>query len=259
MENNAAQEENQNVEQQQQEEIEVDLPQDPRLKLLNKAWIEGLDCLHIGCNDGKITIQIAKEFRCWSIHGIDILPSRISEANLNLSRTVDPISVEAYWELDTSSSSGLYSDDEIPMEQIEELPQNQEQIEELLQNQEIIEEFQGNEEHNVGPFLRNPSDIISFKIENIYRNEIRLMINEYDMILCLSTTHWTEMNLEGHNLVTLFRRLWYNLRSKGRIVLEPKSLKPYGSNFYDSEAEEPKYRKVYQINSNGECIVVFKK
>ncbi|CAL0322168.1 unnamed protein product [Lupinus luteus] len=118
------------------------------------------------------------------------------------------------------------------------------------------------------------------------RNELLLMNNMYDIILCLNTTHLIELNLEGHNLVTFFRRLWYNLKPKGRLVLDPKSLRPYGSNFYDSEAEtkamhlnpnetiisrmvnilteefwrelvdvERYYRRIYQINSNGECLV----
>ncbi|EHA8588273.1 putative lactoylglutathione lyase, chloroplastic [Cocos nucifera] len=46
--------------------------EDPRLMVMKREWFDGKDCLDIGCNQGLITIEIAKKFFCRSILGIDI-------------------------------------------------------------------------------------------------------------------------------------------------------------------------------------------
>ncbi|KAL5729105.1 hypothetical protein ACHQM5_002102 [Ranunculus cassubicifolius] len=58
--------------------------QDPRFKVFKKEWFQGKDCLDIGCNEGLITIEIAKRFCCQSILGIDIDKSLIKTASWNL-------------------------------------------------------------------------------------------------------------------------------------------------------------------------------
>ncbi|XP_042483078.1 probable RNA methyltransferase At5g51130 isoform X3 [Macadamia integrifolia] len=63
-----------------------DLEEDPRLMLLKKEWFEGKDCLDIGCNQGLITISIAKKFFCQSICGIDIDSHLVESAYWNLRR-----------------------------------------------------------------------------------------------------------------------------------------------------------------------------
>ncbi|XP_043706422.1 probable RNA methyltransferase At5g51130 isoform X3 [Telopea speciosissima] len=63
-----------------------DLKEDPRLMVLKKEWFEGKDCLDIGCNQGLITISIAKKFFCRSICGIDIDAHLVETANWNLRR-----------------------------------------------------------------------------------------------------------------------------------------------------------------------------
>ncbi|XP_038987558.1 probable RNA methyltransferase At5g51130 isoform X2 [Phoenix dactylifera] len=52
--------------------IDQNQREDPRLAVMKKGWFEGKDCLDIGCNQGLITIEIAKKFFCRSILGIDI-------------------------------------------------------------------------------------------------------------------------------------------------------------------------------------------
>lgn len=39
-------------------QISQGVDEDPRLKVFNKEWFQGKDCLDIGCNSGIITIQI---------------------------------------------------------------------------------------------------------------------------------------------------------------------------------------------------------
>ncbi|KAI3890266.1 hypothetical protein MKW92_017443, partial [Papaver armeniacum] len=63
-----------------------DMKADPRLMVLKKEWFEDKDCLHIGCNQGLITIEIAKTFHCRSILGVDIDASLIESAYWNLKK-----------------------------------------------------------------------------------------------------------------------------------------------------------------------------
>lgn len=57
---------------------------DPRLKVFERDWFQGKDCLDIGCNSGILTIQIARKFHCKSILGIDIDSDRVSDAYWHL-------------------------------------------------------------------------------------------------------------------------------------------------------------------------------
>ncbi|KAI3901732.1 hypothetical protein MKW92_051489, partial [Papaver armeniacum] len=59
---------------------------DPRLMVLKKEWFEDKDCLDIGCNQGLITIEIAKTFRCRSVLGVDIDASLVESAYWNLKK-----------------------------------------------------------------------------------------------------------------------------------------------------------------------------
>ncbi|QCD81670.1 7SK snRNA methylphosphate capping enzyme [Vigna unguiculata] len=67
--------------------IDQGTDEDPRLKVLRKEWFEGKECLDIGCNNGIITIQIAKKFCCRSILGIDIDSDRVQDAYWNLRKS----------------------------------------------------------------------------------------------------------------------------------------------------------------------------
>ncbi|WOL07674.1 putative RNA methyltransferase [Canna indica] len=64
--------------------IDVGMKEDPRLATFKREWFEGKDCLDIGCNEGLITINIAKKFFCRSILGIDIGAGLIETAYWNL-------------------------------------------------------------------------------------------------------------------------------------------------------------------------------
>ncbi|KAK1257346.1 putative RNA methyltransferase [Acorus gramineus] len=58
--------------------------EDPRLSVLRREWFEGKDCLDIGCNQGLLTISIAKKFNCRHILGIDIDAGESSPLEGNL-------------------------------------------------------------------------------------------------------------------------------------------------------------------------------
>lgn len=60
--------------------------EDPRIRVFKKEWFEGKECLDIGCNQGLITISIAKKFHCRSILGIDIDKILVENAQKELQK-----------------------------------------------------------------------------------------------------------------------------------------------------------------------------
>ena len=57
---------------------------DPRIKVLERAWIDGKRVLDVGCNSGAITIEVARAMQPRHIMGVDIDPSLIQKARINL-------------------------------------------------------------------------------------------------------------------------------------------------------------------------------
>jgi len=57
---------------------------DPRIKVLQREWIEGKRVLDIGCNSGAITIEMARRMQPRHIMGVDIDASLINKARINL-------------------------------------------------------------------------------------------------------------------------------------------------------------------------------
>lgn len=50
---------------------------------------------------------------------------------------------------------------------------------------------------------------------------------EFDLVLCLSITKWIHLNWGDAGLKRFFKRIFYNLRPGGRLVLEPQAWPSY--------------------------------
>ena len=67
---------------------QVPMDLDPRLKLLERSWIEDKSVLDIGCNSGALTFMLAERFGPRQIVGIDIDGHLINRAKRRLTQAV---------------------------------------------------------------------------------------------------------------------------------------------------------------------------
>ncbi|XP_065849179.1 probable RNA methyltransferase At5g51130 [Euphorbia lathyris] len=184
--------------------IGQDMEEDPRLRVLDRNWFEGKNCLDIGCNSGILTIQIAKKFHCRKILGIDIDSDRIKDA---------------YWHLRKS------------MREIGKISTKASEL-------NVTKDMKGSHPDAIDLF-----DIVSFRKENFVQSQLREE-EQYDTILCMSVTKWIHLNWGDEGLITTFSKIWRLLRPGGILVLEPQPWKSYESNRLVSETITMNYRNI---------------
>ncbi|XP_062090852.1 probable RNA methyltransferase At5g51130 [Humulus lupulus] len=202
-----------------------DIEEDPRLKVMKKEWFEGKNCLDIGCNNGIITIQIAKKFHCQSILGVDIDSNRIEDAYWHLRKFVKIDSAEKLHGKD--SKSKVYDDEnglgnKVTTSSDDETKQN-------LKNSTTLE--------------KNLFDTVSFRQENFVQSR-HPQEKFYDTILCLSVSKWIHLNWGDDGLITLFSKIWRLLKPGGIFVLEPQPWKSYDNNRHVSKTTAENFKKI---------------
>ncbi|KAK4280918.1 hypothetical protein QN277_012471 [Acacia crassicarpa] len=207
--------------------IGQDLEEDPRLKVFRKEWFEGKDCLDIGCNNGTITIQIAKKFLCRSILGIDIDYNLVQDADRNLRKAVRLESSAKR----PANASKLRAEDHPDgnLEQCVTVSSNEEP-------KEVSREPSSMED-------RNLFDIVSFQTDNIVKSH-HSPEKRYDTILCMSVTKWIQLNWGDDGLLKLFAKTWKMLQPGGVFVLEPQPWKSYENSRGVSETSAINYRNI---------------
>lgn len=207
--------------------IGQEFEEDPRLKVLKKEWFEGKDCLDIGCNNGLITIAIAKKFHCQSILGIDIDPDRVEDAHWNLRKILRKESA-GKMHLNTSKieaverANGLHDCTSASSNE---------------QTKDISRDFSTCKEKDL-------SDIVSFQQENFVQSWRPRQDKSYHTILCLSVTKWIHLNWGDDGLITLFVKIWKLLHPGGILVLEPQPWSSYAKNRLVSERTTANYSEI---------------
>ncbi|XP_015966060.1 probable RNA methyltransferase At5g51130 [Arachis duranensis] len=188
--------------------------EDPRLELLRKEWFEDKECLDIGCNDGTLTISIAKMFRCQSILAIDIDPELVEQANLNLR--------DSCLLMQMGGSSENNSDDS-------------------------AQRAAASPEKEVAPSepssleKRNLLEVVTFKQENFMESQHPEL---YDTVTCFSVTQWIHLNFGDQGLITFFNKIWEVLRPGGVLLLEPQAWRSYSLNHYLSPVAKKNYSEI---------------
>ncbi|MCL7025744.1 hypothetical protein MKW94_017173 [Papaver nudicaule] len=195
-----------------------DMKADPRLTVLKKEWFEDKDCLDIGCNQGLVTIEIAKTYHCRSILGVDIDASLVESAYWNLRKIAK------------MESAGCPSPD---VSEPGHLDRGRD-----LKHSDAISSEEGKQDHP-----KSLLDIVSFQKQN-FVDHLRKHGEKYDTITCFSVTKWIHLNWGDEGLLTLFHNIWTLLRPGGVLVLEPQPWKSYKSNYLVSETATSHYHSI---------------
>ncbi|XP_058206715.1 probable RNA methyltransferase At5g51130 [Rhododendron vialii] len=194
-----------------------ELEEDPRLKVLKKEWFEGKDCLDIGCNNGTITITIAKKFGCRSILGVDIDGDRIEDAHWNLRKTMK-MSTRA----------------------VQSKPTKLEDSERMNVVQHHVTEVQSGETSNG----KDLSHLVTFQKGNFVKDWWPPEDRFYHTIICLSVAKWIHLNWGDDGLIILFAKIWKLLEPGGILILEPQPWNSYYKNRLVSEMAQTNYHNI---------------
>ncbi|XP_038878262.1 probable RNA methyltransferase At5g51130 isoform X2 [Benincasa hispida] len=187
------------------------LVEDPRLKVFKKEWFEGKDCLDIGCNNGIVTIQIARRFNCRSILGVDIDSDRVEDAYWNLRRA-------------TRLGDGNPNNGKRGASRASRI------------DLEACTSISSSKEHDL-------HTVVSFKRQNFIFSH-HPPEKRYDTILCLSVAKWIHLNWGDDGLITLFSKIWKLLNLGGILVLEPQPWKSYETNYSVSETTKMNFKTI---------------
>lgn len=195
---------------------------DPRLKVFERDWFQGKDCLDIGCNSGILTIQIARKFHCKSILGIDIDSDRVSDA---------------YWHLRKFARTENVEKNSTKVTRLD--VKNKVNGAKHSASASSVETKEDSSSSSKGDLL----DVVSFRQENFVQSQ-RPSEKQYDTILCLSVTKWIHLNWGDDGLITLFSKIWRLLHPGGILVLEPQPWQSYEKNRRVSETTAMNYRTI---------------
>lgn len=202
------------------------MDEDPRLKVFKREWFENRDCLDIGCNQGLMTINIAKKFHCRSIKGIDIDNGLVENAKCNLRNTVrKKLSqcILAKVSIPERLNTGDLSELKIP-------------------ETSLVENF-NTQSYSSLPREQDILQSVSFHCENFVEN-MHGCSEQYETIVCLSVTKWIHLNWGDDGLLTLFVKIWRLLKPGGILLLEPQPWTSYKKNRQVSEASRKNFSRI---------------
>ncbi|XP_057501302.1 probable RNA methyltransferase At5g51130 [Actinidia eriantha] len=203
-----------------------DLEEDPRLTVLKNEWFESKDCLDIGCNNGTITVAIAKKFGCRSILGVDIDGDRVEEAYWNLRRIV-------------KMSTPTIPPKTTKLEDAAGVNEAQHSVTELRSGEtmESLRNFSSLQEKDL-------LNIVTFRKGNFVQNWRPPEDKSYHTIICLSVTKWIHLNWGDDGLILLFAKIWKLLQPGGIFILEPQPWDSYYKNRLVSEMAKTNYHNI---------------
>jgi 7SK snRNA methylphosphate capping enzyme len=224
--------------------------EDMRVKILKQEWITNKKCLDIGCNDGTLTILMAKTFYPSLIIGIDIDSKLIAHAIKSVSKSK---------QIESNSLSIPIPDTDAKLtldllNRIEKLPIvfqknlniNRAQIDQAKKKCGIVEMEEVKCEAPKRVFPHN----IQFRQEN-YISDLDLT-EKYDCILCLSTIKWVHLNYGDVGVQALFHKVYNSLNENGIFIIEPQQHKSYKKRCKLSDRLKKNYKEIKFYPQNFE-------
>ncbi|OQR72951.1 7SK snRNA methylphosphate capping enzyme-like [Tropilaelaps mercedesae] len=200
---------------------------DSRLPLLKRKWFENKVCLDIGCNVGHVTLSVARDHAPRQIIGMDIDPALIRIARKNVRHYVHEENVQGRWFPDScaitfgpiamapvgGAEAGPYSNRTSTRHQS--AGASNRDGASTSSSQVGPAPFPYNIFFTRGNYVLDDDDLLDTQHE------------EFDTIMCLSTSKWIQLNFGDEGLKRTFKRVYRQLRPGGRFVFEPQPLSSY--------------------------------
>jgi len=174
---------------------------DPRITTISEAlcqlglYPEGLNsalhskrCLDIGCNSGRFSIEVARQFNPAWCKCIDIDPKLVNKSRRSLYLACEQHLPNLKFPQDRFGCIDFHHDN-LPV--------------------------------RAGQFPRN----IRFSCGNILDSNFGL--DKYDVVFCMSVTKWIHLNWGDDGIRRLFAKVHQLLQSGGLFILEPQAFETY--------------------------------
>jgi len=242
---------------------------DARLPLLKRKWFRKKRCLDIGCNAGILTIQVAKQFKCQHILGIDIDAKLIAKAEKHKKlRGLEPTfesnqrnfktagqgrstsassqsrslpASDTFRSLSLSSSlpttqRSSQSSKLVPLPSVSSESKSQDM--DTFASQSVRATWGESELETTYISGNQEKDMDKFPNNVSFRHGNILEIDfeggnqgAFDVVLCLSVTKWIHFNWKDKGIKQLFNKIWDWLSPGGLLILEPQPWKSYRKKF----------------------------
>ncbi|KAL1921984.1 uncharacterized protein VTP21DRAFT_10626 [Calcarisporiella thermophila] len=193
--------------------------QDPRLRLMQRAWFEGRKVLDIGCNSGILTIDVAIHFQPSQILGVDIDPSLVRKAERNVQLQYSTLKPPR-----KCNSAETESEDEL---QVGYFPISMPLLFGTIPLPGENCGFPGN---------------ITFRCTDWVENEDEDK-EAFDVVLALSITKWIHLNKGDTGIKRFFKKAYSVLQPGGMFILEPQLWKTYAKRSKINQNMTDNYRR----------------
>jgi 7SK snRNA methylphosphate capping enzyme len=189
-------------------------PADPRLALLDPAWLAGAAVLDVGCGAGLTAIALAERFAVASVLGVDVDTALLRAARRTLAERVRELTAAGGASSSAASSAAAAAPPPIPLS--------------LRLVQRVPAGLAGAAAAAAASSSALPqpppphrlSSVVSFRHEDVVADTtLGHPPGCYDAILCFGVTKWVHLNWGDRGVLTLFRRLHGWLRPGGRLLL----------------------------------------
>lgn len=184
-------------------------------------------CLDIGCNDGKLTAEIAKVCKPRLIIGIDV-DNHLIECAEKLNKRI--IFEHEIGQLAKLKENQLINDRKaehrsFPSKSLSFIPRTVK-----------IRSFQVREIVTDSTGIRKDDQTYPYNMKYLCKTVFQLSSTSiYDVVLCLSVVKWVHLNEGDEGLLTFFKRIHELLKVDGLLFLEFQPWKSYVNNRATSE------------------------
>eukprot|EP00761_Pharyngomonas_kirbyi_P013413 gb/GECH01013442.1/.p1 GENE.gb/GECH01013442.1/~~gb/GECH01013442.1/.p1 ORF type:complete len:371 (+),score=78.27 gb/GECH01013442.1/:1-1113(+) len=254
---------------------------DSRLTCLKSSWFKNAKCLDIGCNSGKMPIEIAENFECKSVMGVDIDNELIDQARKHVRNLVEEMAAEdeilnesdlafipkGYFPISceishgklplmnnilTSTNNKSNQDSDKDKFEVNKNPSKNDSTE---KSSKTRPQFPYNISFVCANFIGDRVQIDSESNETITRDETKqrkcsvrdknanlFESNQFNVITCFSVTKWIHLNWGDKGLKMLFHKVYECLKPEGWFILEPQPWKSYKKKHNFSERHRIHYK-----------------